>query len=60
MSWRSVFLRGLVALFATLVLSIAFNLAIGQPGYWVLTWALTFAVAWVGWVWLPDRHKSRS
>jgi hypothetical protein len=60
MSRRSVFLRGLVALFVTLVLSVAFSLVIGHPERMVLTWELSFAIAWVAWVWLPERRKHRN
>jgi hypothetical protein len=45
------------ALIGTLILSIAFALAIGHPNRWVITWALSFAVAWVAWVWLPEWKK---
>jgi len=60
MSWRSVFLRGLVALLATLVFSIGLSLLTGYPEGILLTWALSFAVAWVAWVWLPERRSPRS
>jgi hypothetical protein len=53
-----VLLRGLLALFGTLVLSVAFALAIGHPDRVVVTWMLSFAFAWVVWVWLPERNPS--
>ena len=56
MSWRSVFLRGLVALFVTLAFSIAFVSAIGHRERMVVTWMLSFAIAWTVWVWLPERR----
>jgi uncharacterized membrane protein YjjB (DUF3815 family) len=57
MSSRSVLVRGLVALFVTLLFSIAFAFAIDHPERMILTWELTFAIAWVLWVWLPERRK---
>ena len=50
-------LRSLVALFATLILSTAFAFAIGHPSRTIITWELSFAIAWVAWVWLPERRK---
>jgi hypothetical protein len=56
MSWRSVVLRGLVALFVTLAFSIAFASVIGHPEGMLLTWMFSFAIAWTAWVWLPERR----
>ena len=60
MSLHSVLLRSLVALFGTLIFSVAFVVAIGHPGQGILTWELSFALAWVTWVWLPERTTSKT
>jgi hypothetical protein len=59
MSWRSVFLRGLVALVATLAFSIGLSIVTGHPERMILTWELSFVIAWVAWVWLPERRSPR-
>jgi hypothetical protein len=55
-----VLLRGLIALLGTLIFAIAFGIAVGHPEQAVITWMLSFAFAWVTWVWLPERTTSRT
>jgi hypothetical protein len=59
-TWHSVVPRGLIALFGTLILSVAFALAIGHPQAMLGTWMLSFGFIWVAWVWLPERKVSRT
>jgi hypothetical protein len=59
-SLESVVLRSLVALFGTLVFSVALATAIGHPERMILDWELSFAFVWVTWVWLPERTTSKT
>jgi hypothetical protein len=56
----SVLLRGLAALFGTLIFAVALALAVGDPNQMIFIWMLSFAFAWVVWVWLPERTTSRT
>ena len=58
MSWRSVVSRGFIALFGTFVFSLALVAVIGHADWGITIWMLTFAFAWVVWVWLPERNVS--
>jgi hypothetical protein len=53
--WRSIAIRSFVALLVTLGLSIGFVFLIDYPEGLVMAWAFSFAVAWVMWVWAPER-----
>jgi hypothetical protein len=52
--------RGFVALFGTLIFSVAFALVIDHPERAIPYWILSFAFAWSAWVWLPERKVSRT